>query len=173
MISGVPVSTWVLRGVAALAPPAALVSGVPEGYVPPVWLVVLVLAGGVGYAMAPEHLVGWVLMIVVVGWWTWTLRGQMPVGALVASAALMAAHVSGLVLGYGPPRAAVARSIRATWLVRGSLVWLTAPLIWVVARGDSGRSTPSFYWTVGVAVSAVGAVLVAILFPVSGQDHPG
>jgi hypothetical protein len=165
MIAGLPLTVWVLRAVAALGPTIALVAGVPEGYTPPVWLVILVLAGGVGYALSPDHYVGLLDMAVVVAWWMWSVRGEMPVGVLVASAALLAAHLSGLVLSYGPPRTAVTGSIRTVWLPRAALVWLVAPVIWVVARGYGRHATPSLYWFLGIGVAAVGAVLVALAIP--------
>jgi hypothetical protein len=173
MIAGLPPTVWVLRAVAALGPTVALVAGVPEGYSPRWWLIVLVLAGGVGYALSPEHYVGLLVMVVVVVWWMWEVRGEMPVGALVASAALLAAHVSGLVLSYGPPRTAVIGPVRAVWLPRSAVVWLVAPVIWVVARGYRGHETPSLYWFLGIGVAAVGAVLVALAIPTADEDHHG
>jgi hypothetical protein len=173
MIAGLPVTVWVLRAVAALGPTVALVAGVPEGYTPPVWLVVLVLGVGVGYALSPENYLGLLVMVVVIAWWMWSVRGEMPVGVLVASAALLAAHVSGLVLAYGPPRMEVTGSVRVVWLARSAAVWLVAPVVWMVARGYSGHATPSPYWFLGIGVAAVGAVLVALAFPTMDEDQHG
>jgi len=89
----------------------------------------------------------------------------MPGGALVAAAALVAAHVAGVLLGYGPPRMAVGADLVLPWVVRGALVWLAAPVVWVAARAYSGEASPTSYWLGGLAVALVGAVVGAVRVP--------
>jgi hypothetical protein len=49
----VTVTTWVLRILVALGPVVALLAGVPQGYRPSTFVVLLVAVGGVIFALAP------------------------------------------------------------------------------------------------------------------------
>ena len=165
MVRRVPWSVWCLRAVAALGPLLAVTAGAPEGFVPSLFVVVVAAALGLAYAFLPEHFIGSIVLVVVLLWWSLHVGSAMPGGALVAAAALVAAHVAGVLLGYGPPRMAVGADLVLPWVVRGALVWLAAPVVWVAARAYSGEDSPTSYWLGGLAVALVGAVVAAVRVP--------
>jgi hypothetical protein len=165
MVRRVPWSVWCLRAVAALGPLLAVTAGAPEGFVPSMFVVVATAALGLAYAFLPEHFIGSVVLVAVLLWWSLHVGSSMPGGALVAAAALVAAHVAGVLLGYGPPRMAVGADLVLPWVVRGALVWLAAPVVWVAARAYSGEASPTSYWLGGLAVALVGAVVGAVRVP--------
>ena len=165
MVRRVPWSVWCLRAVAALGPVVAVVAGAPEGLVPSLFVVVVTAALGLAYAFLPEHFIGSIVLVVVLLWWSLHVGSSMPGGALVAGAALVASHVAGVLLGYGPPRMVVGADLVLPWVVRGALVWLAAPVVWVAARAYSGEASPTSYWLGGLAVALVGAVVGAVRVP--------
>jgi hypothetical protein len=165
VIRGVRRSVWVLRGVAALGPMVALWAAAPEGHVPQAWVVAVVALLSVGYAVRPEHFVGSTVLVVVLVWWTINVRAEMPTGALVAAAAVLAAHVAGVLLGYGPSQMAVDPELVVIWVVRSVLVWLAAPAVWFAARVYNGQATPTSFWLAGLATALVGAVVAAVVVP--------
>ena len=165
MIRRVPRIVWVLRSIAALGPLAALWAAAPEGLVPSPFVVLLVALVGVAYAFRPEHFIGPIALAIVLLWWALHVEATMPVGALVASAALIASHVAGVLLGYGPPRMVVGSELVVPWVVRGALVWLAAPVVWIAARAYGGQASPTSFWLAGLAVALVGAVVGAVVVP--------
>jgi hypothetical protein len=165
MIRGVRPSVWVLRVVAALGPLVAIWAAAPEGYVPRAWVVAVVALLSLGYAVRPEHFVGSIVLAVVLVWWTTNMSSAMPAGALLAAAAMLAAHVAGVLLGYGPPEMAVDPELAVLWVVRAALVWLAAPAVWFAARVYDGHATPTSFWLAGLATALVGAVVAAVVVP--------
>lgn len=163
MIRRIPRSVWCLRAVAALGPLVALLSAAPAGFVPSPFVVGLVAFASVAYALHPEHLTGPIVMIVVLTWWAEAVESAMPAGVMVAAAALLAGHIAGILLGYGPARMAVRAELVAPWVVRGALVWLAAPAVWVAARTYRGQASPTSFWLVGLAAALVGAVVAAVV----------
>lgn len=161
-------SVWVVRGLGMLGVLVALFSGVPEGHTPPVAVVVVVLLGGVLAAFRPERLGASVTMGVVVLWWGLQVRTDAPSGILVAAAGLVLAHVAGVLLAYGPAFMAIPADVAALWAVRGLLVWLAAPVVWVVARAYAGHAIPTAYWLTGLATALVAAVVAAVVVPARG-----
>jgi hypothetical protein len=160
--AGVASSVWVARTVAALAPLVALFGGTADGLVPSPAIVVVVGLGGVLGAFRPDHLAVSVGLGVVLAWWATQLHHEMPAGCLVAAAGLTAAHVAGTLLGYGPPWMPIAPSLARVWVVRAVLVWLAAPVVWLVARAYADRDTPTSFWLAGLAAALVGAVVAAV-----------
>jgi hypothetical protein len=165
MIRGVRRSVWVLRAVAAVGPMVALWAAAPEGHVPQAWVVAVVALLSLGYAVRPEHFVGSIVLGVVLVWWTTDVRTDLPDGTLVAAAAVLAAHVAGVLLGYGPPQMAVDPELVVIWTVRSALVWLAAPAVWFAARVYDGHATPTSFWLAGLATALVGAVVAAVVVP--------
>jgi hypothetical protein len=165
MIRRVPRIVWILRAIAALGPLVALWAAAPEGLVPSPFVVVVVVLVGLANAFRPEHFIGPIAFAVVLLWWALHAGATMPVGALVASAALVASHVAGVLLGYGPPRMVVGRELVVPWVVRGALVWLAAPVVWIAARAYGGQASPTSFWLAGLAVALVGAVVGAVVVP--------
>jgi hypothetical protein len=158
-------SVWVVRAVGMAGLLVALLGGVPEGYTPPVVLVLLVLLGGLLAAFKPEHLAASMTLGVVVLWWGLEVRSEVPVGILVAAAGLVAAHVAGTLLAYGPRFMPIPTELALLWSARGFLVWLAAPVVWVVARAYEGRAVPTSYWLAGLLTALVGAVVAALVSP--------
>jgi hypothetical protein len=156
---------WALRAVIALGPPLALLAASPQGFVPPPWLVLLVVVASLLFAYLPEQYVGSTTMLLVVGWWTIDVRAAMPVAVLVSAGALVAAHVAATLAAYGPRTLPPDRLIVLRWVRRSGLVWLVAPLLWLVVDAERGHTTPASYWVAGLAVALVVAVAAASVFP--------
>lgn len=165
MIRRIPRSVWSLRLIAAVCPLVALWAGAPEGMVPSPFVVVVTVVVSVAYAFRPEHFIGPITLAVVLLWWSLHVGTAMPVGALVASAALAASHVAGVLLGFGPPRTSIGAELVMPWVVRGALVWLSAPVVWLAARAYRGEASPTSFWLAGLTVALVGAVVGAVLVP--------
>jgi hypothetical protein len=156
---------WALRAVIALGPPVALLAAGPEGFVPPLWLVVLVVLLSLGFAYLPEQYIGSAVLILVVGWWAVAVGPAMPLAVVVASGALLASHVAATLASYGPRALPPDRGIVLRWTRRGVLVWLVAPLLWLVVDAQRGDTTPASYWVAGLAVALVVAVTAATVYP--------
>jgi hypothetical protein len=156
---------WALRAVIALGPPLALLAATPQGFVPPPWLVLVVVFASLAFAYLPEQYVGSAALLLVVGWWSIDVRDAMPVAVLVSAGALLAAHVAATLAAYGPRSLPPDRLIVLRWVRRGVLVWLVAPLLWLVVDAERGQTTPSSYWVAGLAVALVVAVVAASVFP--------
>lgn len=162
----VTVTTWVLRLLVALGPVVALLAGVPQGYRPSTFVVLLVAVGGVVFALAPENFVGVAVMGLVVVWWALEVRGDVPLSSVVAAAGLLTSHVAATLLGLGPSRMVLDRAVVVRWAIRGLLVWPAALLVWLVADVFSGRPTPTTFWLAGLGAALVGAIVAGLAVPV-------
>ena len=167
---GIPPSVWVLRGILVAALLLAMLAGVPEDYSPPVFVVVVVLAGGLIAMFRPEHLGVSITMGIVIFWWALQVRSEMPVAVLVVAAALVTAHVAATLLAYGPPNLPLDPALALLWVMRGAMVWTAALAVWAVARAYSGHGSPELYWMAGLAAAAVAAVLAAVRMPIRGKE---
>lgn len=166
LLRATPRGVWLLRGIVGGGVVLALLAGVPEGYRPPVLLVLVVLAGAVFSAFRPEHLSLPITMGLTLAWWALELGGEMPVAVLVAAAGLTASHVAAVLLGYGPPALPVEPRLAVLWASRALLAWVASLVVWGVARTYSGHGTPALFWLSGLAATLVGAVLVGAAAPV-------
>jgi hypothetical protein len=165
MIRDLTPGGWALRVVIALGPPLALLAASPQGFVPPPWLVLLVVVASLGFAYLPEQYIGSAALLLVVGWWTIDVRQAMPVAVVVSAGALLAAHVAATLAAYGPRQLTPDRRIVLRWVRRGVLVWLVAPLLWLAVDAQRGHTTPAAYWVAGLAVALVLAVTAASVYP--------
>jgi hypothetical protein len=165
MNQGLSRGGWALRAVIALGPPVALLAAGPEGFVPPLWLVVLVVLLSLGFAYLPEQYIGSGAMVLVVGWWAVDVRDAMPIAVVVSAGALLASHLAATLAAYGPRVLSPDRAIVLRWTRRGALAWLVAPMLWLVVDAQRGRTTPASYWVAGLAVALVVAVVVATVYP--------
>jgi hypothetical protein len=165
MIQDLTRGGWAVRAVIALGPPVALLAASPEGFVPPLWLVVLVVLLSLGFAYLPEQYIGSAAMILVVGWWTVGVRDAVPLAVVVSAAALLASHLAATLAAYGPRSLPPDRGIVLRWTRRGALVWLVAPLLWLAVDAQRGHTTPASYWVAGLAVALVVAVTAATVYP--------
>jgi hypothetical protein len=152
---------WALRAVILLGPLVALYSRGLAVERPPVWLGLLLLALAAGWAALPDSVVG-AAALLLVGWaWAAGNPDGVPAAALLAAAAMVAAHVAALGAGYGPPRLPVAPGVARLWALRGLAVMAPAFLVWLVARGVDELPDSSTVWVIGLAI-AVSVVVVAV-----------
>jgi hypothetical protein len=162
-------SVWLLRCLVTAGIVLALLCGIPEGYTPPIVLVVFVVAAGVLAAFRPEHLLVSLTMGLVIFWWMLQLRFEMPVAALVVAAGLTLSHVAATLLAYGPPTLPLDPQLGLLWAMRGVMTWVAALLVWTVARAYSGHGSPELYWLVGLGAAVVGAVATGVTAPLRHQ----
>jgi hypothetical protein len=160
-----PTSVWLLRVVVVAGPMVALYAAAPEGFTPSPLMALVVLALSIGFALRPEHFVGTVALAMVLVWWALVVNSAFPDGTLLAAAALLAAHVAALLLGYGPSQMPVGSDLVRLWLPRGAAVWLAALVVWLTARVYAGHGTPGVFWLVGLTAALVGALVAAVLVP--------
>lgn len=164
-------SVWVTRAVLVVGMLLGLLAGVPWGFTPPVLVVVVVAVGGGAAAWRPEGLAGPLTLGVVVLFWGLQLHHEVPASVLAAAAGVLTAHVAAVLLAYGPSWMPLPRAVVALWVVRGLLVWLVAPVIWLVARAYAGQATPTSFWLGGLAAAGVAAVVAAVTVPTRGGDR--
>lgn len=162
-------SVWVVRAVGFLGLMLGLLAGVPEGYTPPAAVVAVVAFGGVLAAFRPDDLAFSLTIGVVLVWWVVQLHTQVPVGCLVAAAGLVTAHIAATLLTYGPRFMAIPADLVVVWAVRGFLVWLAAPLVWLVAQVYADHATPTSFWLAGLATALAGALLAALVVRPSAE----
>jgi Na+/citrate or Na+/malate symporter len=165
MMRGLTRGGWALRAVIGLGPPVALLAATPEGFVPPVWLDVLVVLTSAGFAYLPEQYIGSAALLLVVGWWAVDVGDAMPLAVVLASGALLASHLAATLAAYGPRLLSPDRAITLRWTRRGVLAWLVAPVLWLAVDTQRGRTTSASYWVAGLAVALVVAVVAATVYP--------
>jgi hypothetical protein len=156
---------WALRVVIAIGPVVALVVPGLQGFGPPPWLVIVVAAASLAFAVLPDQFTGAATMALVVGSWTVETGAAMPVTVVAASMALLCSHVAATLASYGPTRLPPDLPIVLRWVRRTVLAWLVAPALWLVVDAYRGRVTPASFWVAGLAVALVLAVASATVFP--------
>jgi hypothetical protein len=155
--------TWarlMLRGVVLVAPVLAVLAAGPED-LPNGWFLAVTIVLSIGFAAMPESALGTMCLGVVVVWWTLAASGGVPVGAVPAALLLLAAHVSSVLLSYGPPRLPVGRGLVRRWLRRSAGVAVAAPLVWLVAVAVNGAPEPPGVWVAGLACAVVVCIVAA------------
>jgi hypothetical protein len=135
----------------------ALLATGPAGVWPHPWLVAVVAVLAVAYAALPETVVGTVAVVVVMGWWGAAFRGGVPVEAVAGAAGLVAAHVAGILVSYGPPGMVVDAPTVRLWAFRAVGVLLAAPLTWLVAHVVRGEPEVPGVWVAGLAAGLLAA----------------
>lgn len=159
-----------LRGVILVAPVLAVLSARPDD-LPSGWFLIVTLALSTGFAAMPESALGTMCLGVVVVWWTLATSGGVPVGAIPAAVLLLAAHVSSVLLSYGPPRLPVGAALLLRWLRRSAGVAVAAPLVWLVAVVVDGAPEPPGVWVAGLACAVV-VCIVAATSVTAPEDAP-
>lgn len=152
---------WVLRALLVLGPLIALAVRARSLGATPLWLDALVLVLAAGWALAPESVVGSVVLVLVALTWADGERGGLGVEALAAAAALVTAHVASVVLSYGPQRLPVPPAVARLWAVRGAVLWSSACAVWVVGRLVADLPTSGTVWVAGLGV-ALSVIVVAV-----------
>jgi hypothetical protein len=150
---------WLLRVVMLLGPLVALGARWPSDP-SPVWLVLLTLVLSAAWAMAPESVVGAVVLALVAFAWVAGSNGDLPGGAVLAAVAMLAAHLAAIVASYGPDALPVSASVVRLWLWRGLGVALVAPLVWSAALAVREVPGSDTVWLLGMAV-ALSVTIVA------------
>jgi hypothetical protein len=166
-----PPGSRVLRGVIVVGPLLALYAGAPQGIVPPVWLTVVLLVFALSFATLPEHYTGGFTLAIVVTFWVIRSGHDLPGTSVLAAAALLVTHLAAVVAGYGPRQLPPDRGVLLLWARRGVLVWLMAPLTWLVVEAQSDRATSAAYWIVGLVVGVVLLVLTAAWYPTQADGR--
>jgi hypothetical protein len=161
---------WLVRAVVLLGPVVALLARWQTDP-PQVWLVLLVAALAAGWAVVPESVVGPVVLLLVGFSWTTGLGSGLPVGALLASAAMLAAHLAALVAAYGPDALPVSPPVVRLWVRRGLVVLLAAPLVWLVGRAVRELPVSETVWLLGMAM-ALSVTVVACVATQAASPRP-
>ena len=151
---------WLLRAVVLLGPLVALAARWPSDP-PPVWLMLLTLVLSAGWAVAPESVVGGVVLALVAFSWVAGTNGDLPGGAVLAAVAMLAAHLAALVASYGPDALPVSANVVRLWLWRGLGVALVAPLVWLAALAVREVPGSGTVWLLGLAVALSVTVVAA------------
>jgi hypothetical protein len=149
-----------LRGVLLVAPVLAVLAAGPED-LPSGWFLVVTAVLSIGFAAMPESALGTMCLGVVVLWWALAASSGVPLGAVPAALLLLAAHVSSVLLSYGPARLPVDRVLFRRWLRRGALVAVAAPLVWLVAVAVDGEPEAPGVWIAGLVCAVVVCVVAA------------
>jgi hypothetical protein len=152
--------TTLVRAVVFLGPVVALLASGPAGNWPGGWLVALTVALAAGFAAMPESALGTVVFCVVVVWWGFGLE-HVAVEAVVAGAALLAAHLGSLLLSYGPAQLPLDGRLLGRWARRGLLVGLSVPGVWLLATAVEDQPEPPGIWVAGLAVGVVVCAVAA------------
>jgi hypothetical protein len=152
---------WGLRLVVLAGPLVALLARGLATEWPPLWLVLLVGALAAGWAFAPESVIGAVALLVVGFSWATGLEGRLPIAAVLAAAAMLAAHLAALEASYGPDALPVSAPVVRLWVRRGLLVFLAAPAVWALGRGVDELPTSGTVWVVGLVVSLSVTIVAA------------
>jgi len=150
---------WALRLVVLIGPVLATLAAGPTGDPPGRFALVVVVATSLGSALAPESPAGTLAFATVL--LSWGLGGSAvtPPEVVLAAGALVAAHVAALVVSYGPGDVPLDRRLTLTWLVRGAVLFLVAPVVWLLATALEGQPEPAGLWMTGVAALVVAAVV--------------
>lgn len=154
----VPAGQVATRAVMVVGVVGALLLGGVAGEVPPTWVVALVAATALVWALAPESGAGILAVAAVMAWWT-VRYDDPPLVAVAAAACLLAAHLAGTVAGLGPPDLPVERAVVALWLRRLLLVVPSAAVVWAAATVPAESDA---VWLLGALV-AVGLLVAGVL----------
>jgi hypothetical protein len=149
-----------LRGVVLVAPVLAVLSAGP-GDLPNGWFLAVTVVLSIGFAAMPESALGTLCLGVVVVWWTLAASGGVPAGAIPAALLLLAAHVSSVLLSYGPPRLPVGGLLVRRWLRRSAGVAVAVPLVWLIAVAVDGEPEAPGIWVAGLTCAVVVCIVAA------------
>jgi hypothetical protein len=148
-------SQLVLRLLIVLGPLVAVLAAGPAGHWPPWWVAAGTVALAGGFAALPESAMGAAVLLAVLAWWAAGLDDGLDPMVLVAAAALLVAHIAGVLAGYGPGEMPVDRALVWLWVRRGAVLLLGVPPIWGLALLLRGEPEQPGIWVVGVAAGLV------------------
>jgi hypothetical protein len=162
---------WALRVTVVAGLLVALFTTGLRGVWPSWWLVALVVGLGVAYSLLPETAFGTVSTGLVLAWWGFAFRDGPHAQALLAAAALLAAHIAAVLTAYGPRDLPLDPAMVRLWVARGAAVFLAAPAVFVVATLLRGQPEPVGIWVAGLAAALVTTVAAGLLLTRSSQEH--
>jgi len=162
-IARMTLGEWVLRLLIAVTPALAALCTIGAGEGPPVYLVVLLLLLGAGFAAFPESAVGLVVIVLVLAWWGLGLRDGLDPWALPAAALLLTGHVAALLVSYGPGELELDPNVVRLWAGRGLLVFLVSPVFYAVAVWLRDAPEPPGMWATGLTVAFVATMAASFL----------
>jgi hypothetical protein len=153
-------SAWLLRGLVAAGPSAAMALALPAG-APPGWVWGVLVVCSAWWAARPEGPAGVLCLVGVAGWWAWAEPG-LPLAVVPAAALLLVAHVAALVLGYGPVDLRPGRDVLGLWGRRALLLAGSALPVWAggTVLLDAGPP-PGWVWPLAGVLVAAGGLLAA------------
>lgn len=157
--TGATPAAWVLRLVVALGPLVAVLAGTLAGARPSVLLLLAVGSLATVAAALPDSGAGAVVLLLVGGWWGLRVDG-LPAVLLLASAALVAAHVAGVLAAYGPAHLRLPGALVRRWARRGLLLWSVSVLLYLGGLAARSLPVPPAAWLVAMLL-ATGAALAA------------
>ena len=132
--------------------------------VPPSWLVLsIVVALSVLWAVFPELAAGPVVLLFVMAWWASAVPDPVRPSILVAAAALLSAHVAGLLAAYAPARASIHPHLVRTWAGRALLAFVPAPLALLALGAFDGGPGRAATWPLALAALSL-LTLAVVLF---------
>ena len=155
---------WLLRGVVAAGPLAALLATGLAGVTPSWWLVLLVAGLGVGFAALPDSPVGTVTIGAVVLWWGVALGDGLHPAVLLAAGCLVAAHVAATLAALGSDDMVLDPPTMWLWAARGAGVLLVAPALWLLAEGVEGVEEVAGVWLVGLFAALVATAAAGVAY---------
>jgi hypothetical protein len=82
----------------------------------------------------------------------------------------VAAHVSAVLAAYGPPELPLDPQLLRTWLRRGLLSLLAAPLVWLVVAAIDDQPEPAGVWVAALVAATVGAVVASVAFDIDSRE---
>ena len=159
VLASEPRGRLALRAVILVAPVLALLAARPSDP-PSGWFLALVVVLSVGFAAMPESALGTACLVLVVIWWALAADGVPPT-AVPAALLLLAAHVAGVLLSYGPPGLPVDGPLLGRWLRRSAGVAVAAPVVWLVAVVVGHEPEPPGIWVAGLVCAVVLCIVAA------------
>lgn len=148
-----------LRALVVALPCLALALAIPQV---PHWFVLLAVPlSAAAWARTPDHAVGIVPLVLVAGWWA--ARGMVDWRVLVVAVLLLGAHLSAVLLSYGPGTLPVDPQLVRLWLRRAVLALVPAPVAWLSVRGIDPALAPSWLWLAAASLTAALLLVTARL----------
>jgi hypothetical protein len=163
-VLGWPASQAWARLLMLVGPVVALVAAAVAEVPPPGWVVALVVALAVGWAVMPESLLGTLCLALVLAWWGVADLDGLPPEALFAAVGLLVSHVAAVVAAYGPPEMAIDAPTARLWFGRGAVVLIAAPVVWLLAVLLRDQPEPPGVWIAAMAAIVVAAGVAAVAF---------
>jgi hypothetical protein len=123
----------VLRGTMLVASVSAIVAAEAAGARPAPWLLALLTVLAAFLALRPDSSVGIALVLGIAYVWTMVPDPLSPL-LLVVAGCLVLVHVGATLAAQGPITMAVEPTQLRRWLGRGSLLWVSALVVWGLDR---------------------------------------